>query len=123
MNKNAVDFSLVTKAGFPTETFSDGQTIFAEGDPGNQMYVVRSGTVVIEAGGNTLTSVGAGGIFGEMSLIDQSPRSATAKSQGDCEVAPINDKAFLFLVHETPYFALDVMRVLAERVRQMNSLI
>ena len=78
---------------------------------------------ILEAGGTPLTTVTAGGIFGEMSLIDRSPRSATATADGGCEVAPINEKAFLYLVHETPYFSLDVMRVLAVRVRLMNALI
>jgi CRP-like cAMP-binding protein len=61
-----------------------------------------------------------GGIFGEMALIDGSPRAATARAATPCEVAPITEKSFLFLVHETPFFAIAVMRTLAERLRRSH---
>jgi CRP/FNR family transcriptional regulator, cyclic AMP receptor protein len=82
------------------------------------MYVVRSGTVEIDRDGKIVETVTAGGIFGEMALIDGAPRAATARAKTECEVAPIAEKNFLFLVHETPYFAIAVMRSLAERLRR-----
>ena len=51
-------------------------------------------------------------------LIDGAPRAASAKAKTACEVAPITEKTFLFLVHETPFFAISVMRALAERLRR-----
>ena len=84
------------------------------------MYVVRNGEVAIERDGRVMESLGGGGIFGEMALIDGSPRSATVRAKTDCEVAPINEKTFLFLVHETPFFAIAVMRTLADRLRRMD---
>jgi CRP-like cAMP-binding protein len=59
--------------------------------------------------------------MGEMALIDSQPRSATAVALTDCSLAVIDEKRFLFMVHETPFFALDIMRILAERLRQMNA--
>jgi CRP-like cAMP-binding protein len=56
-------------------------------------------------------------IFGEMALIDDAPRSATAVAKTDVELVPISEKQFLFLVSQTPFFALKVMRVLARRLR------
>jgi CRP-like cAMP-binding protein len=67
-----------------------------------------------------METLGPGGIFGEMALIDGTVRSATVRAKTDCEVAPINEKTFLFLVHETPFFAIAVMRALAGRLRHMN---
>jgi CRP-like cAMP-binding protein len=55
-----------------------------------------------------------------MALIDGSVRSATVRAKTDCDVAPINEKTFFFLVHETPFFAIAVMRALAGRLRHMN---
>ena len=55
-----------------------------------------------------------------MALIDASPRSATVVAETDVVVAPITEKQYLFLVRHTPYFALKVMRVLAERLRAQN---
>jgi len=82
------------------------------------MYVIRSGEVEIERDGKIVEKLGPGGIFGEMALIDGAPRAATAKAKTACEVAPITEKTFLFLVHETPFFAISVMRALADRLRR-----
>jgi CRP/FNR family transcriptional regulator, cyclic AMP receptor protein len=55
-----------------------------------------------------------------MALIDDEPRSATVVAATDVTVVPISEKQFLFLVRHTPYFALRVMRVLAERLRRQT---
>ena len=73
--------------------------VLSEGDKGDAMYVVRSGELTIEKGGKVMETVGPGGVFGEMALIDGSPRVATVRAKTDCEVARINE-AFLFLVHK-----------------------
>ncbi len=65
----------------------------------------------------------ADGIFGEMALIDDSPRSATAIALTDVTLAPIKENQFLFLVQNTPFFALSVMRVLAHRLRRQNKMV
>src|SRR5262249_41849162 len=59
-------------------------------------------------------------IFGGMALIDSEPRSATAVAITDVELVPVSEKQFLFLVTQTPYFALRVMRILAQRLRMTN---
>ena len=113
----------MANAGFPPARYAAGDVIFSEGDKGDAMYVVPTGEVVIERGGHVMETLGGGGIFGEMALIDGSPRSATVRAKTDCEVAPINQKSFLFLVHETPYFAIAVMRALADRLRRIDEAI
>jgi len=116
----AIDFQMLANAGFPPARYAAGDVIFAEGDKGDTMYVVRTGEVTIEHSGRVMETLGGGGIFGEMALIDGSARSATVRAKTDCEVAPINEKTFLFLVHETPFFAIAVMRTLADRLRRMD---
>ncbi|MEZ5828568.1 MAG: cyclic nucleotide-binding domain-containing protein [Hyphomicrobiales bacterium] len=118
MTVAAIDFNMLANAGFPTKAFAPGEVVFAEGDKGDFMYVVRSGELEIVRDGVVAETLGPGGIFGEMALIDGSPRSATVRAKTDCEVAPINEKSFVFLVHETPYFAVAVMRTLADRLRR-----
>jgi len=66
-------------------------------------------------------SIGSGGILGEMALIDTQLRSATAVAQTDCKLVPINEKRFVFLVQQTPFFAIEVMRIMAERLRNMDA--
>jgi CRP/FNR family transcriptional regulator, cyclic AMP receptor protein len=85
----AIDFQLLANAGFPPATFKPGEVIFAEGDDkGDKMYVIRSGEVEIERDGKVVEKLSRGGIFGEMALIDGSPRAATARAATPCEVAP-----------------------------------
>jgi CRP/FNR family cyclic AMP-dependent transcriptional regulator len=120
MTLAAIDFQLLANAGFPPRRFQPGDTIFEEGAKGDTMFVIRSGEVTIERGGKVMETVPPGGIFGEMALIDGAPRSATARAKTECEVAPITEKSFLFLVHETPFFAIAVMRTLADRLRRLN---
>jgi CRP-like cAMP-binding protein len=97
-----------------------GDLIFSRGEPGNEMFVVLEGTVEIRLGDRTLETIDAGGFFGEMSLIDTDARSATAVAQTKCRLAAIDEKRFLYMVQQTPFFALQVMRTLVARIRQMN---
>jgi len=97
-----------------------GDVVFAEGDEGHQMYGVISGSVELRKGATPVARVGEHGTFGELALIDHSARSLTAVAIEPTEVAVINERTFLYLVHETPTFALQVMRALAERLRQLD---
>jgi len=103
------------------KSFSAGQHIFKEGQPGDVMYIVAEGEVDILINGIVIETVAPGGILGEMALIDNKARSATAIAKTDCNLLPINRTHFVFLVQETPNFALQVMQVMAERLRRMNS--
>ena len=66
------------------------------------------------------SSVGVGSILGELALIDASPRAATARATVPTRVARIDKKHFMFLVQEHPTFALQVMAVMADRLRHAN---
>jgi CRP/FNR family transcriptional regulator, cyclic AMP receptor protein len=120
MSNGADDFSLLLGPEVPTRLYAAGETIFREGDPGLEFYVIKSGKVRVLRGNRILETIGENEIFGEMALIDASPRSASVVAETDAVVAPINEKQYLFLVRHTPYFALKVMRVLAERLRAQN---
>jgi CRP-like cAMP-binding protein len=101
--------------------FRQGETIFAEGEPADCMFAVVEGAVDIKLRGAIIEHVTAGGVFGEMALIDKLPRSATAVAAADCRLAVINEKRFLRLVELTPHFALQIMQVISERLRRANS--
>jgi CRP-like cAMP-binding protein len=113
-------FGVLTGNNIEARSFKAGSVIFREGDAANELFVVKSGQVRIQIGNRTVTELGQESIFGEMALIDSEPRSATATAITDVELVPISEKQFLFLVSQTPYFALKVMRVLAQRLRVTN---
>jgi CRP-like cAMP-binding protein len=97
-----------------------GEMLFEAGSRGSEMYVVRSGEVGIRVGDTLVERLGPGGLVGEMALIDNSERSASAVVLQDSEVIPVDQKQFLFMVQATPFFALQVMRIMASRLRAMN---
>jgi CRP/FNR family transcriptional regulator, cyclic AMP receptor protein len=104
-----------------SERYGAGDVIFEAGDPGDRFFVVREGAVTLSVGGRVLEEVGPGGIFGELGLLDRVPRSATATAATDCDVVALDERGFIFHVSQTPFFALTVMRVLAERLRRESS--
>jgi CRP/FNR family transcriptional regulator, cyclic AMP receptor protein len=120
MSADEVDFSHLVGPEVPTRNYGKGAAIFREGDRGDEFFVVVRGEVEIRSGNRLLERLGKNSIFGEMALIDDSPRSASVVAVTDVTVAPIKERQFLFLVKHTPFFALRVMRVLASRLRAQN---
>jgi CRP-like cAMP-binding protein len=105
------------------KTVLAGETIFKKGDRGDVMYGVIEGQVEIVNDGKVIATVEKDDVFGEMALIDKAPRSASAIAKTDCKLAIVNEHLFLFLVQETPTFALQVMSVMAERIRRLSGAI
>ena len=93
------------------QDYPAGTVVFAEGEPGDVMYVVLDGEVEIRAGHQVVGVVESGDLIGEMALIDSKPRSATAVAKSDCRLAAVDEKRFLFMVQQTPFFSLHVLRV------------
>ena len=100
--------------------YKPGQIIFEAGQPADVMYAVLDGEVEIVLGERVISTASPGSIVGEMALIASEPRSATARARTACRLVPINERRFTFLVQQTPNFALNVMRIMAERLRRMN---
>lgn len=113
-------FSVLTGNDIETRRVRAGGVIFREGEDADELFVIKSGYVRIQIGNRVVADLTADTIFGEMALIDDEPRSATASAITDVELVPVSEKQFLFLVSQTPYFALKVMRVLAQRLRVTN---
>jgi CRP-like cAMP-binding protein len=85
------------------------------------MYCVVEGEVDILLDGEGLETVGEGGIIGEMALVDHQYRSADAIARTDVKLTPIDAKRFEFVIGQNPQVALQVMRVMTERLRAMNA--
>jgi CRP-like cAMP-binding protein len=99
-------------------SFKQGDIIFNERDPADCMYAVVDGSVEIRLHGAVVEQIAPGGVFGEMGLIDAQPRSAQAVAGTDCSLAVIGEKRFLRLVEMMPQFALQMMRVVTQRLRR-----
>ena len=96
-----------------------GKVIMQEGTGGAFMYVVLEGKVAITIKGGLVGRAGPGGVFGEMALVDQSARAATAVAETGCKLLAINRNAFLQLVKTSPAFGASLLSGLAERAKDM----
>ena len=106
-----------------SKSFAAGSVIFEEETKGEEMYVIKEGEVDIFIEGCHLETISRDDIFGELCLIDQETRIASAVARTDCVLQAINKRRFLFLVQETPLFAIRVMKVLADRLRRVDVLL
>jgi CRP-like cAMP-binding protein len=97
--------------------YEKGKVIMVAGQTGALMYIVLEGKVSIQIRGAVVEMVGPGGVFGEMALIDQSPRSANAVAETECQLLAINRNVFLSLVKSDPTFGISLLGSMAERVR------
>ena len=106
-------------------SFSKDQSVFHQGDPGGRMYVVCSGTVEISTTDKlgqkiVLIEAGPGDIFGELSLLDAGPRSATARVLEDAELLVLGRDELVRFLHQKPDAALDIMATMARRLRETD---
>jgi len=97
--------------------YDKGKVIMVAGQAGALMYVVVEGRVAITIRGALIERIGAGGIFGEMALVDQSPRAANAAAETDCSLLAVNRNIFLSLVKSEPAFGIALLAAMAERLR------
>lgn len=97
-----------------------GQLVFREGEPGHAMFIVRTGSVDLKIGDEVVETVEQGGIFGEMSLVDPAPRSAAAVAGPDCSLVMVEEHSFNDLLRRVPGLGLEIMKVMARRLRKAN---
>lgn len=100
--------------------FSSGDRIVTEGDSGDEMFIILQGKVAVEVGDITVGEMNSGDFFGEMSLIDNAPRSATVTASETTLVFAINDKNFERIIAWEPVIAIRIMKSLSKRVRELN---
>lgn len=96
-----------------------GESIIREGEPGDAMFVLLEGELAITVQGKQIDYLLPGMILGEMAMVDDRPRSATATAVGQVAVVRIDRARFLRLIHETPEFAIHVMNIMSARTRRL----
>ena len=104
-------------------TIEAGQPLFVEGEEGKLMYVLSVGSAEVIVKNRVVETLRSGNIVGEMGIVSPGPRSATVVAKTKCEFVAIDDKRFQYLVQQTPFFATQVMRVLAERLRATDEML
>jgi CRP/FNR family transcriptional regulator, cyclic AMP receptor protein len=101
--------------------YNAGKLIVREGAVGVVAYVVLEGRVAINIGDTVIEKVGPAGIFGEMALVDRTPRLASAVAETDCVLLAISRLEFVRLVKKNPRFGAELLRAVSERARSTAS--
>jgi CRP/FNR family transcriptional regulator, cyclic AMP receptor protein len=114
------DFLIRLSAVMEEKQFTPKQPIIQQGDEGNSLFIVAQGRVRIHAGAQELTQLGRGDFFGEMSLFDRAPRSATATPLESCSCLELTQQQLYEAIQETPEIAFKLIGVLSGRVRVLN---
>lgn len=117
------DFRGYAKALGSVANFSAGQVLFRELDPPNFVYFILKGSVEVSIHGRAIETINEGEAVGLLSLIDDRPRTITARAREDCELALLDKKKFRYMVEEVPHFAWFVFAELGARLRAANALI
>lgn len=119
------DESVTLEDDFIEFSFSDGEIIFTEGDKSELAYVIVEGTVelckYVEETEIHIADIDGGGVFGEMGVLDGSPRSATARAKGDVKLKAYNQETLTQLVHDNAAFALPIMNQLVANLRATSN--
>jgi CRP/FNR family transcriptional regulator len=120
MSDGDIDMRLFAKKAGTSLNYPAGSIIFNKGDAGECMYVVQSGVIEMVIGDKVIEVCGPNQAIGFMSMIDEAPRSSTARVKEACEVSIIDRRKFRFMVDEVPNFALYIMGAMARRIRGMG---
>jgi CRP-like cAMP-binding protein len=122
--KNIALFSACTRkeleliSGATTQLrFPAGETLAREGDNGHEFLVIVEGTARIDVGGHVVATIGPGEFFGEVSLLDGGPRTATVVAETDIVAEVIGQREFSGLVEDSPHLAKKLLVGLARRLR------
>jgi len=115
-----IDMRTFAKGAGATVYVAAGGTVFDKGDAGDCMYIVQSGTIDMLIGDTVIETIGPNEALGFMSMIDDMPRSSTARARENCELSLIDARTFRFMIDEVPNFSAYILRVLARRIRGMS---
>jgi CRP/FNR family cyclic AMP-dependent transcriptional regulator len=116
-----IDFRVFARGVGTVGRYACDDLIFSENDSPDFMYIVLSGSVEITGHGKIIEIVKEGMALGILSLLDDQPRTTTARAREDCEVAQMDRRKFRYMVEEVPNFVWYVMNELAHRLRTTNA--
>lgn len=103
-----------------SQEYSASDIIFKQGAYADKMYVIVDGDVSIDVDGRIVATLTPGNILGEMALVENLPRSATAIAKTNCRLVPIDRNNFIYIVKEHPEFALFIIKDLSNKIRELN---
>jgi CRP/FNR family transcriptional regulator, cyclic AMP receptor protein len=114
------DFLVRLAAAMQELSFPSGHRIMTQGEEGRSLFILISGQVRVHAGDQELASLGQGACFGEMSVFDAEPRSASVTTLEACECLTLTQQQLYEAIEETSGLAINIIRMLSRRTRELN---
>jgi CRP-like cAMP-binding protein len=126
VNLTPEQLSRVSRAG-DVESYNPNEQIVVEGSLGDALFLILSGQVAVHRGNQTFATLGPGEFFGEMSLVEPSPRSATVTSMQATFLFRLPHDALRTMIAEDPNVAsillVQVIKTLSDRLRRANAML
>ncbi|HZT88379.1 MAG TPA: cyclic nucleotide-binding domain-containing protein [Stellaceae bacterium] len=116
--ETSLDDLIAVDQALQSETYLAGEPIVSEGEPGDRLWIIYSGNVVVKRGSRVLAQLAAGDFFGEMALFDNESRSATVTALDDVEILGLQRDRFHSLARQRPSILMEVCATLVRRLRQ-----
>jgi CRP-like cAMP-binding protein len=116
---SARELRLIAKLA-KTRKVPEGTRLVVEGEVGDNMLVLLSGSATVQRGGRRIATLSAGDVIGELGVLSRAPRNATAITTADSEIAVIGQRAMNRLIADAPGFARKLLEALADRVRELD---
>jgi CRP/FNR family cyclic AMP-dependent transcriptional regulator len=114
------ELQLIARRSTPTNVPA-GKTLTTEGSAGREFFVIASGSAVVRRNGRKVNTLGPGQWFGELSLLDNAPRSATVVAESDMEVLVLTRPEFTGLLDEVPGLSRKLLTAMARRLRESDA--
>jgi len=109
------------------KSYSDGDVIIRQGDQGREMFIIQKGAVEVATAVDgreiILATLTRGDFFGEMSLLEKVPRSATVRAKAATTLLVLNTGSLLLKIRRDPTFAFDILKKMSQRVRKLNEMV
>ena len=114
------ELNMVSKAT-DVVTLKPGTDIITEGTTGHEFFLILDGQASVRRGGRKVATLGPGDYFGELSLLDRGPRSATIVADGDVEVAVLGQREFMAVLDQVPAVSHKLLVTMAHRLREADT--
>lgn len=115
-----MNFASIFKNEPTRQTFSSGDVLIRQGEANDKMFVILSGELEVRVGGKTVATLHEGDLFGELSMIDKEPASGDVVALSTGEFVTLDERRFLVVSQQNPFFTMGILRVVSAKLRAMN---
>lgn len=103
------------------QTFAEGDVLIRQGESNDKLFIILEGEVEVRVGGRQVATLKAGDLFGELSLLDHEPASGDVVATGTGAFVTLDERRFVVVSQQNPFFTLALLRVVGAKLRAMNA--